>query len=394
MNAPTALSGFLPRLSGNVATARTLVARHGADIPVRLSSDMADGSTPDWRVTLTPGIPDAVRQSATLATEIEWAGARLRLGLPSDAPAVWLAARMPELDLATLPQPLLDTALEAMLGEILAAVDRASSAGPARVVPRDSAMSTPLPHAWTLALQAAHHGPLRYATLQADDLGLMLLAALISKAEPAGNTLALDSLPVQVRAVIGHTDLSATALQSLAPRDVVLLDEYLVDRDGELWLAVENGQGVRVRHEHSSYVVTQGWTTLASLASSMTHFPTPSPHSPDQPDTSGASDTPGTETTTQARTAADETSEPRSHHGDPLDMAGIPVRLSFDLGERQLTLADLRKLQPGETFDLQRPLTDGPVMIRANGALIGTGDLVEVDGRVGVVIHQLGHGAA
>ena len=50
----------------------------------------------------------------------------------------------------------------------------------------------------------------------------------------------------------------------------------------------------------------------------------------------------------------------------------------------------LRRLQPGETFDLQKPLASGPVMIRANGALLGTGSLVEVDGRVGVTIATLG----
>ena len=52
--------------------------------------------------------------------------------------------------------------------------------------------------------------------------------------------------------------------------------------------------------------------------------------------------------------------------------------------------AELRALQPGAIFDLQRPLADGPVMIRANGALIGTGDLVEVEGRIGVRVGTLG----
>lgn len=85
---------------------------------------------------------------------------------------------------------------------------------------------------------------------------------------------------------------------------------------------------------------------------------------------------------------------PEAAAGEPLDVDAIPVRLTFDLGERTLTLAELRRLQPGETFDLQRPLADGPVMIRANGALVGTGTLVELDGRVGVTIGTLGKGGA
>jgi type III secretion protein Q len=68
----------------------------------------------------------------------------------------------------------------------------------------------------------------------------------------------------------------------------------------------------------------------------------------------------------------------------------VPVRLTFELGERQLTLGELRLLQPGQTFDLARPLVEGPVVVRANGAWLGTGDLVEIDGRIGVTLRALG----
>ncbi|HZH56873.1 MAG TPA: type III secretion system cytoplasmic ring protein SctQ [Burkholderiaceae bacterium] len=79
---------------------------------------------------------------------------------------------------------------------------------------------------------------------------------------------------------------------------------------------------------------------------------------------------------------------------EPLDLDAVPVRLSFDLGDRTVSLAELRCLQPGAVFDLQRPLSDGPVMIRANGALVGTGELVDLDGRIGVRVGTLGKGQA
>ena len=67
----------------------------------------------------------------------------------------------------------------------------------------------------------------------------------------------------------------------------------------------------------------------------------------------------------------------------------IPVRLTFDLGERSLTVAELRELKPGYTFDLGRDVRRA-VSIRAQGQLIGEGELVEIDGTLGVAITMLG----
>ncbi len=78
----------------------------------------------------------------------------------------------------------------------------------------------------------------------------------------------------------------------------------------------------------------------------------------------------------------------------PFDIDAIPVRLTFELGERHLTLGELRQLQPGQSFDLERPLADGPVIVRANGALLGTGELVEIDGRIGVTLRSVGKAGA
>lgn len=74
----------LPRLSGNEARARSLIARHGADLTVTLAPLAGSDAEPArWRLGFTPGAPDAVQRSATLSADLEWAGARLRLGLPA-----------------------------------------------------------------------------------------------------------------------------------------------------------------------------------------------------------------------------------------------------------------------------------------------------------------------
>lgn len=359
MTASTLLSSSvlpLPRLSGNEARARSLIARHGADLTVTLAPLAGSDAGPArWRLGFTPGVPDALRQSASLSADLEWAGARLRLGLPAGAVQAWLAARLPDLEVGELPPPLAAAAIDTLLAEAVAALGEASPGGPLRVVGRD----TPAPalaHEWTLAARHPASGETIYATLAADGLGLMLLAGLVGRATPAANDIDADSVPVRIAACLGWTHLGAAELCGLAPRDTVFLDHCLIAPDGELWLGA-GGQGLRVRRQDSSYLVTQGWTSL------MTETPQP----PQDADT-------GAQT--------------------PLDIDTIPVRLTFELGERQITLGELRQLQPGETFDLARPLADGPVLVRANGALVGSGELVEIDGRLGVTLHRLGKAGA
>jgi len=354
MNPAMALPATLPRLTANQAQALSLIALHGADVTVTLPpAEGADAGPVSWRLDFAPGVPDALRQAATHRVDLEWAGAALRLHLPPGALTAWINARVPALGPGELPEPLRAAALETLLAEALAALATASPGGPLRV--SSAAGEAPLPHVWTLAARAQATGDTVLAVLEADDLGLMLLAGLLGKVAPAGGALDEDALPVRLRAVVGAASLPAAELRTLGSGDVILLDEYLVGPQGELWLGIPQGQGLRVRAEQSSYLVTQGWTPL------MTQTPTP------------AEDAPA---------------------GEPLDVDAIPVRLTFDLGERTMTLAELRQLQPGAIFDLQRPLADGPVMVRANGALVGSGSLVEIDGRVGVCIGALGKGGA
>ena len=74
---------------------------------------------------------------------------------------------------------------------------------------------------------------------------------------------------------------------------------------------------------------------------------------------------------------------------DPAEAASLlgdlPVRLTFDLGTQLLTLDELQSVGPGHVFDLGL-LPQKAVSIRLNGLLAGEGELVEIDGRVGVAV--------
>ena len=77
-----------------------------------------------------------------------------------------------------------------------------------------------------------------------------------------------------------------------------------------------------------------------------------------------------------------------THHKNAdigLDTENLPIKLVFVAGEMEIAFGDLARIVPGYIFDL-RQSADRHVEIRANGSTIGSGELVEVDGRVGVRI--------
>ncbi len=64
-------------------------------------------------------------------------------------------------------------------------------------------------------------------------------------------------------------------------------------------------------------------------------------------------------------------------------IANLPIDVVFVAGRLKITLNDLQHIQTGYVFDLQRN-SDRHIEICANGVKIGSGELVEIDGRAGV----------
>lgn len=81
-------------------------------------------------------------------------------------------------------------------------------------------------------------------------------------------------------------------------------------------------------------------------------------------------------------------SSPSSPPSESLSLDDLPIRITFDVGDKVLTVAQLRELTVGDTLRLDRPATEY-VTIRAQGAVIGRGHLVEIDNRLGVALDQL-----
>lgn len=73
-------------------------------------------------------------------------------------------------------------------------------------------------------------------------------------------------------------------------------------------------------------------------------------------------------------------------------LMSVEVPVKFRLGESRLTLQQLSSLRPGFVFETTTSVNQ-PVTIEVNGAAVGTGDVVVVGDRIGVVLReQLGNG--
>ena len=71
--------------------------------------------------------------------------------------------------------------------------------------------------------------------------------------------------------------------------------------------------------------------------------------------------------------------------------AGLQVVVDFDLGHQSVPLSEIESWQPGALVQLDPPATGNgvEVTVRANGHVIGLGDLVRIDDRLAVRLNRL-----
>ncbi|RKP50605.1 type III secretion system cytoplasmic ring protein SctQ [Trinickia fusca] len=70
----------------------------------------------------------------------------------------------------------------------------------------------------------------------------------------------------------------------------------------------------------------------------------------------------------------------------------LEVRVTFELDERSMPLRELKAIKSGYVLELDQPLNQSTVHIRANGALVGHGHLIAVGNRLGVRVVRFSEG--
>lgn len=339
----------IPQLSRNEARARSLIANRAID----LSIDGAGG----WTLNLEAlsRLAEPVEVLNCWHVEVDYSGAQFLLILSDFAGLAWIRHKFPDLDSLSLPDTLLAAVLEAAISEMDLLLQKRRMRGAVRVLGiRRGGNSKLFPHAFSILLSDSNSCQEIRAFLHADSLGLIVLASLLERSKPISNNLEDLNFPVIFRAVFGHASLKAASISSLRLQDVIFLDACrLIDRN-------EDGFELLL-HAGSEVLHLLMRSTSATVLSPLEHI-----------------------------VISSEDVEPVPGKDDELlfDPDELPVQVTFDLGELRITLSQLRQIQVGQTFELGHALA-GCVRMRVNGVLFGYGELVEIDGRIGVLVSAL-----
>ena len=360
----------LPVLSASVVQAQAILARRGLSLPLHawpfpgphpvLSLSLAnEASGPDVQQPLLGHEP-------LLRLDFEWAGARFHLDTTSSAVDHWAQVSLGGQTLQSLDEAWRDAALEAAtrwLTTTLTGMGR----GHARYIGhQQTQVQRPgnTVHALWLSLyahdasdaqDAAAFPPAFHGLLYTDNLGMILLASLLPEhAGPRNSSPWSDvsSFEVPLRLTVGATDLTSADVTSLSRGDVVFMTHRYAQGAQHLLLQSDP------HHNQSWQVGVQ----LDDLQLTLLEAPRLMTEAPDSP----ASSSPG----------------------ESLSLDALPIRITFDVGDKVLTVAQLRDLTMGDTLRLDRPTTEY-VTIRAQGVVIGRGHLVEIDNRLGVALDHL-----
>lgn len=191
---------------------------------------------------------------------------------------------------------------------------------------------------------------------------------------PSGQRL-LHELPVRGRLCLGSTLLTVQLLRSLQVGDAVLLqhDSCALSPDGAAFIArlhVADSLGAAMRRTGA------GWCLDAPL------HPLERNSNVSENGSSAGDGFPAT-ATRGARTAA-------SDGLDETALDALPVRLVFEAGQLELSLGMLRGLGAGSILQFEGD--PGRVAILTGNRRIGTGTLLDVDGRPGIRIDSFSDG--
>lgn len=248
----------------------------------------------------------------------------------------------PESTVAALDDELTALLLEAALAGTLVRVEQMAGRRMAlRRVGAVQAPSTAKPLGFRI-LPGEAQASISGALLWLEPDGLRIVAALLERLPLA--PAEVGELPMEVACRIGSTRLSATELRALRRSDLIVLERHALAEN-----AIELVIGGRLAFPAT---IAQGRTVVSGKA---------------------------------RRSMADEAARDGDMAGD---VDSVPVTLVFELGRTQLALGELRVLAPGYSFDLGKDLR-APVDIMANGRKIGTGELVQIDERIGVRVSRL-----
>ncbi len=208
------------------------------------------------------------------------------------------------------------------------------------------------------------------------------------QADAEAHPARLRNVKTALRAEIGSVEIAAADLAQLRERDVVLVEALSCRPDqgegGTAKLRVGLGQAGHLDAE----VLVEDGRFLAKVTGITLGGPVPPGAGADEgegdgppPDDEDESTTPGSQ---RGRHDVDDA---QGASGADL-MNDIPLQISVELGRVATTAEEVVALKVGHVFDLNR-VAGEPLDLSVNGKVVARGELVEIDGNLGVRIISL-----
>ena len=203
----------------------------------------------------------------------------------------------------------------------------------------------------------------------------------------------LSNVKTWVRAEIGNVEISATELSQLRERDVVLVDTLSARPDqgqgGTAKLKVGYGRAGHMEAE----IIAEGGRYQAKVTAIKLGGPPLPGAAEDSPEEHLAEEAGGEEedsdesTTPGAVRGRNDVEDAQGAGGADL-MNDIPLQIAVELGRVATTAEEVVSLKVGHVFDLNR-VAGEPLDLSVNGKVVARGELVEIDGNLGVRILSL-----
>jgi len=259
----------------------------------------------------------------------------------------------------TVPESLVGAAIEATLAPWIARLEKAAG----------------------IEITVRGMGVARAGAVGGAALGFRLPGSgVIAVTPPAG--LALPKLPglawtdgnaLTIRApiVVAEVGVNVAELEQLATGDVVVLPGMTAAAVPHVNLAISPHTSIIAELKGNKLIVARAGKSMSTTDTAPGAKPAPAAKPAAAPAKPGA-----------APAAAPEPAVPAAA------IEELPLRIVFDLGEVELSLAEVKALVPGQVIDLARE-PGHAVRVTVNGRRIGAGEIVEIEGRLGVRITEL-----
>lgn len=202
---------------------------------------------------------------------------------------------------------------------------------------------------------------------------MSLFSEWMAKTKPLRTHTFWDNTPLRGHVCLGMCRLPKKELYHLETNDIILLDNsaeiqkqiysLVFQQSLSLDFQYQNAKATFIKMSETPPNIPVAATPVRATAQASAPKPIPSPEA----------------------TIAQEAASPLAQKLDALD-----VILSFEVGEKALSIQALRSITPGFAFELENPVQK-PVVIKLNGVPIGQGELLQIGEKVGVRVIEFSH---